>query len=99
MIIKIPFHQRFIVPIASGNKTYTSRTKKYGKVGDCFYLVGKVIKCEIVNIRKEKLGIIAKNFWREEGFISREEFIGFWLTIHRKWTPEKEVWLHRFQRC
>ncbi len=98
MKISIPFHSRFLIPVASGNKIYTTRTKKYGKVGDWFYLGKSKIKLEIVSIQRKKLGEIAKELWWQEGFYSPEEFIGFWLTIHRKWTPEKIVYLHRFCR-
>lgn len=97
MRIKIPFHDRFKIEIVSGRKIYTSRTKRYGKVGDTFQIT-PMVKCEIVNIRKEKLGIVAEKLWWQEGFRSKEEFIGFWLTIHRKWSPDKIIWLHRFQR-
>ena len=97
MRIKIPFHDRFKIEIAAGRKIYTTRTKRYGKEGDTFQIAPK-IKCRIISIRKERLGTIAEKLWWQEGFRSREEFIGFWLMIHRKWTPEKMVWLHRFER-
>ena len=99
MIIKIPFNSQFIMPIARGQKIYTTRTKKYGKVGDYFYVGNKRgLKCIIMGIQRMKLDEIAEKFWWQEGFHSKEEFIGFWLIIHRKWTPDKMVYLHSFRR-
>ena len=98
MIIKIPFHNRFIMEIASGRKTKTTRSKRYGKVGDIFYLAGRKIKCEIMGTIKIPLKDIVEKYWRDEGFRSKEEMIGFWLTIHRKYEPEKKFWIHSFRR-
>ena len=87
------------MPIARGQKIYTTRTKRYGKVGDYFY-VGhhKKLKCQITNISKVKLGFIVKKLFWNEGFDSFAEFRHFWLTMHRKWLPEKYYWLHSFRR-
>jgi len=99
MLIKIPFNEKFIIPIARGQKVYTTRTKKYGYIGDYFYATkGRRIKCKITNIAKVRLGFIAEKLFWNEGFNSPQEFKEFWLTIHRKWQPEKEYWLHSFVR-
>jgi len=89
--------------IISGNKVATTRSKRYGKIGDYFCLRNyedkpSDIKFKIVSISREKLGDIASNLYWEEGFANPEEFKKFWLTIHRDWTPEKKFYLHIFQR-
>lgn len=98
MIVKIPFDNKFIIEIASGRKTKTTRSKRYGKSGDKFYVAGRKITCKILDTQKIPLKEVVEKYWRDEGFSSKEEMIGFWLTIHRKYEPEKKFWLHTFRR-
>ncbi len=99
MKIKIPFKKIFAIAIVASRKVATTRTKRYGKIGDCFCIgINRKIKCKILSVSKEKLCNIAKYLYREEGFKSEQEFRKFWLTIHRKWTPEKKFYLHIFRR-
>ena len=103
MKIEIPFHKRFLAALISGNKIATTRSKRYGRIGDYFYLQNREgkdfhLKFKIISVSKEKLEDIATYLYREEGFGSPEEFKEFWLTIHRKWESEKKYCLHVFQR-
>ena len=103
MKVEIPFHKRFLIPILSGKKIATTRSRRYGKIGDYFYLKsyeGKdsAVKIKIISVSRERLGDIAANLYREEGFRNSEEFKEFWLTMHSEWEPEKKYYLHVFQR-
>ncbi len=95
-IIHIPFHSQMIEEILSGRKTITTRSKKYGKVGDSFYADDNRFKCDIIDIIKLPLQEICDKYYKEEGFVNPQDFKNFWLTIHRKWTPQKKFYLHKF---
>ncbi len=97
MRIKIPFKDRFIIEIASGRKTMTTRLNKKGKIGDTFS-VGKGIRCVLLGVERILLRIIMSRFYKQEGFKSRKEFRDFWLTIHRTAPMEKKFYLHTFKR-
>jgi len=47
-----------------------TRTKKYGKIGDVFYVVGRKIKCMIMGVERLPLNIIMLKFYKQEGFNS-----------------------------
>lgn len=96
--VNIPFHDRFKIAIASGNKIMTTRSKRYGHIGDYFILPETSIRCMIMGVEKMKLGFIVKNFFKEEGFNSEKDFIDFWITIHRTYEADKEYYLHTFRR-
>ncbi len=96
MRINIPFHERFWIEIMASRKTMTTRSKRYGKIGD-FFCIHKT-RCIITGVERMELGKIVKKFYHEEGFSSPGEFKKFWLTIHRKWQPEKKFYLHTFKR-
>ena len=51
--IKLPFKDRFFVPIQIGQKTMTTRSRRYGKAGDTF-MIGNT-KLEIVDVWKDRL--------------------------------------------
>ena len=53
--VKIPFNKIFVMEIAAGRKVATTRTKRYGKIGDYFY-VGKngKIRCKILSISNKQ---------------------------------------------
>jgi len=102
--IEIPFHKRFLIPILSGRKIATTRSRRYGKIGDYFYLQNyrdevSGVKIKIISVSREKLGDIAAHLYWEEGFGNPEEFRKFWLTMHRKWEPEKKYCLHVFLKA
>lgn len=96
MKIKIPFHNRFIIEIARGRKIMTTRSRRYGKIGDVFY-PHKILRCILLGVERKPLKDILK-FYKEEGFKSPQDFKDFWLTIHRKWQPDRIFYLHTFKR-
>ena len=60
--IKIPFKDRFFVPMQIGQKTMTTRSKRYGKIGDTF-TAGNT-KFEIIKVKKIRLYIVQRDLWR-----------------------------------
>ena len=78
MRIKIPFNDRFIMPMVSGNKIMTTRSKRYGTIGDTFWVKG--IRYKIKGVCKRELGEITTKWYKEEGFKTPKEFRDFWLT-------------------
>jgi len=98
MKIKIPFKSCFEDALLSGSKTWTSRTRKYGEVGDIFEAFGATFIIE--RVFRENLGFIASYHYREEGCDSRQEFINVWRKIHwrKGFDPRQEVWVHHFTK-
>jgi hypothetical protein len=97
MRISMKFDPIFYIAMAAGRKFMTTRTTKHGKIGDTFFIKNK-IRFVITGIQRMELQDIAREFYPMEGFNSCADFKEFWLTIHRKWTPNRMVYLHTFKR-
>ena len=95
--IRIPFRLSFAHALFGGVKTATSRTKRYGIPGDTFIVSGRTFR--LLRVKAEKLSIIPREYWREEGCSSPDEFISIWQGIHPRkgWDPEQFVFLHEFE--
>lgn len=84
-LVTIPFLARFEKPMIEGLKTLTTRTSKYGEVGDRF--VGFGHDFEITSIAQMLLAKVP-DLWRQEGVGSREEVMRVWSSLHRGvWNP------------
>ena len=66
-ISRLPFGERFRYPILHGKKICTSRTKKYGNVGDIFEAFGK--EFTLIEVEKKSLNEVAYVLYKEEGCI------------------------------
>jgi len=97
MKFKIPFYERFRKPMLDDVKTWTSRTKWYGNIGDTFEIFGH--EFEIVDRFRASLNYVALH-WIEEGCESREDFIQLWKQIHPRkgFDPTQRVFVHVFRR-
>ena len=97
MKIVIPFLEVFREPMLKGYKTWTSRTKKYGKAGDTFDIFGATF--QLIEIRKMSLGEVAEHY-KEEGFFARHLFIEIWRKLHYRhgYSPNRIVNVHIFKR-
>jgi hypothetical protein len=94
--IHIPFHDDMQQAIVDGNKTMTSRFRKYGKTGDTFLVRGH--KYEITGVYRQDLGKVAKEDYRLEGFDSPLAFVTKWEQIHPKRCRMSDVvWSHEFK--
>lgn len=80
-----------------GKKTATSRTKKYGEVGDYFNIDGWWF--QLTGVDKRSLHDVVTFHLGEEGARNRQEFIEIWNTIHPKrgFVGSDEVWFHAFK--
>jgi len=81
--------------VHSGKKCCTTRSKKYGEIGDVFY-VGKGLY-KIIEIEPATLGYVTSNYYRQEGCDTTEEFIELWKSLHRgNYSPTKSYFVHFF---
>jgi hypothetical protein len=96
--ISIPFRDDMSKAIIMGNKTATSRNKRYGKPGDIFEVEGFYF--ELIRVSHQYLDDVARSHWAQEGVSSEQEFIELWKEIHPRtgWEPDKPVWFHEFRR-
>ena len=94
----LPFYARFESLLENGYKTATTRPKKYGEVGEKFQAFGATF--ELTFVERVTLGLVGDFFFRQEGFLHKEEFVECWKEIHpgAGWTPDKKVYLHVFKR-
>jgi hypothetical protein len=97
MLIEIPFNKWSKDRFQLGMKHATSRTKKYGSVGDTFTLGNKTY--EITLILKLPLWFIKSELYITEGCLYPEEFEEIWKSIHPiKGCDENQiVWYHYFK--
>ena len=94
----IPFLSRFKEPMISGQKTATTRVRKYGSIGDVFSIFGSSF--ELTKVEKVPLNSVATSYYSQEGFVSKQEFVNVWEQIHpiRGYDSEQIVWLHQFKK-
>ena len=94
--MRIPFRSEFEIPMLKGQKTATTRTKKYGNPGDLFSAFGHAFM--LTNVDKVYLGYVCSVFYRQEGFNSQGEFIEYWNKIHprKHYHYSTHVYLHQF---
>jgi hypothetical protein len=96
MEVKIPFLSMFKEPMISGVKTWTSRTRAFGKPGDTFKSFGRTFV--IKKVSKKTLREVAEHF-REEGLSSEEELVSVWREIHpfnKGFNSSQIVFVHQF---
>ena len=95
--IHMPFLPEFKDALNYGQKCMTTRTERYGEVGDTFTAFGTHF--EIQAIFKIRLWRIAHQFYHAEGFSTSQEFINIWNRLHRNgYEVQQQVhfWVHIF---
>ena len=95
--IKIPFKEQFRDAMLEGRKICTTRTKRYGEVGDIFEAFGA--KFEIVGVCPSIALWVGNFLYKEEGFDCPAEFHKIWKRLHPRLASEVAVFVHFFQRC
>jgi len=97
--IRIPMNAWSRQQLRKRTKTCTTRTKKYGSIGDTFKVGFQ--EYVITDIHKTILHDVAGHFWKAEGANSEEDFINIWSRIHfiNKFNPAQFVWIHFFEEC
>lgn len=97
MRVRPPFNNRFRPWMLEGIKVCTSRSRPFAVSGDWFNVWGQRFLVKYID--HVPLGIIAERFYREEGFLSFEDFCRFWEDIHpiKGYQPDWKVYLHWFE--
>lgn len=100
MIIEMKFNQNNKKAVLEGRKRCTSRFEPKGVAGDTFCVGEKLF--ELINVTALRLGDVANDLYRDEGFESPEEFIRAWNEIYCTWkrkvySPDKIVITHYFR--
>lgn len=98
MKVAIPFLSGFEYALLSGKKTKTARTKRCGTPGDTFEAFGAEFMLD--EVKDEALGVVATEFYKQEGCDSKLEFIAIWNSLHQRlgYSESQRVWLHTFHR-
>lgn len=96
-MLDIPFNDWSDERLCAGEKTATTRTKRYGDPGDRFEAAGSVY--ELTHVVRVPLAVVAGHFYEEEGCEDRDEFVDMWEEIHyrRGYEPDWVVNLHLFR--
>ena len=96
--VNIPFLPQFEKPMLSGQKTITSRTRRYGQTGDTFLAWGEVF--EIREVTRLLLSLVRDCYYHQEGFPSPEAFQACWEALHpaKGYDPEQVVFAHSFMK-
>jgi len=96
--IKIPFLPQFKNPMLSGQKTITSRTRRYGQTGDTFLAWGEVFKLR--EVTRLLLSSVRDRYYQQEGLPSPEAFQACWEALHsiKGYDPEQAVYAHSFMK-
>ncbi len=97
MKVHIPFREQFKTLMLAEQKTCTSRTKRYGNMGDTFDAFGFTF--ELTNVFRASLGSVAQLLFYEEGFLDPKAFVICWKEIHPRkgYNPNQEVYIHSFK--
>ncbi len=94
----LPFTPEMAAAVRAGHKICTSRTSRYGNVGDV--LLSDAGSLRILRIMQLSLAHVARELYGAEGFGSPEAFIDTWKRIHPRagWRPDQIVWVHVFEQ-
>jgi hypothetical protein len=99
--IKIPFREDMAELITVGRKKCTTRTEKYGDVGDTFPVKWKNITTNLVltHVEKKSLSFVAQFLHDPEGFENATDFVDIWNEIHPRkgFDPKAVKWVHWFE--
>ena len=96
--ILLPFSPEFEERMLSGEKTCTTRSKRYGRSGDWFPAFGKYfVLTEVYSIPLQRAVLFC---YKEEGFANSQEFIEFWNSHHvqpYESSRARPAFIHYFQ--
>ena len=98
--IVIPFNDWSRDRLCSGDKSATTRNKRYGEIGDYFEVdVGSEINTyEVLAVFPMILDDVARYLYHFEGAKNPKEFKQIWCDIHKRagWEPDRIVFVHLF---
>jgi hypothetical protein len=95
----IDFHPELIRALFDCGKTQTSRITPLGKEGDSFTLqhpeTMETRDWQISDINRHTLHEVAMHMYKEEGFISENDFMRFWSKVYPEHlNPQRKVFVH-----
>ena len=76
----IEFANGEVDKIVAGVKTATSRTHRYGRVGDLLRIAGGYVR--LTSVTDEALSDAADAHFAAEGFATREALVKEWVRLH-----------------
>ena len=81
-----------------GDKTCTSRNKRYGQAGDRFEAFGHTF--ELTKVERMRLKDVRDMLYKQEGCQSPKEFYDIWVKLHPRkgFIAEQLVWVHYFRK-
>lgn len=96
-LVDIPMNDWSTERLQAGEKTATTRTRRYGEPGDRFEAAGNVY--ELTHVVKVPLEVVTRDFYDVEGADTPEEFVEVWEDIHHRkgFVADWMVWLHLFR--
>lgn len=96
MLVHIPFHARFEIPMLTGVKEATTRKRPFAQPADWFVAFGKTFVID--RVTPVYLYRVAQKSYHIEGFTSERDFIDFWKFLYPKtgYQPNLVVYFHRF---
>jgi len=101
MKIDINFMSKSRHQLELGIKTCTTRSRRLGIVGDCFFVLLSTgtKRYELTKVIKVPLSTVYHYYYKQEGYSTKEEFGRMWITLHpiRRLDMKWLVWLHIFK--
>lgn len=96
MEIEIPFNEWSRQKLFDYKKWATTRTKRYGEIGDEFHVSGYYYMIDLVI--KVPLWFVKNCLYESEGCDSPIEFVKIWRKIHKRkgFNGNQMVWYHHF---
>ncbi len=95
-MINVPMRPHNTVKCLASRKLATTRTYRLGNADDIFILGGT--QFIITGVHKIALEVVALNYYEDEGFDCKEDFIREWCSIHpnKGYQPSQMVYYHTF---
>jgi hypothetical protein len=97
--INLLFLPDFEQSMLTGKKTATTRTRRFGHVGDWFFAFGKTFV--LIEVYRTPLTRVVYFLYQEEGFNTPQELIACWNGLHPdiKYEDQRDrpVYVHQFQ--
>ena len=92
MKVTIPFKSEFKQLMLSGQKTCTSRYKRYGYAGETFEAFGATF--EISGVNRYRLSDVAELMYLAEGFSSPDQFLRMWWKLHPRRDRDMDAFVY-----
>lgn len=94
----IPFRKDMMLAICEGRKRMTSRNSRYPLGTHMYCQHGWDLIIQVTDVKRMRLGNVAQQHFKDEGFDSPAAFIDVWNEIHpkKRYSAIQTVWVHTF---